>query len=493
MENKYKARVCKESDTKVITHIKIYKALFCEEKYNNMPYMCKMLFSKLANKLMRGVQSEGKAEYYDPTGEPFVQCPIKELAEEFNISEATVKRYKRTLVQYGLIETSKNGQKIYINKPEVTEDGMTYDNGTKLTYMHMPKFLFENDIYKDMSMLAKLCYTITKDRFIFTVVSVNNKEPNSSQYIDKFGRVFCVYPNQKLSALLGVCEDRIKKAKDELMALGLLKQKRVGINQPYRLYLYTPLRHEQMTEDEVQKEMEQDEQAAGTSKKYVLLSPERNTRVLTYSKQELKMKELNSSNSKFNNTLSNNTPLNNTSTNIMYSMYLESKEDHTENNIETRMKDFKLRNYKFSNIFEATLKSFTYKELGTILGIMANAKNDFNAHYDTDYSLESLDFELKEMLKRIKYKMHCENKSINNLRGYLRKSTINEFKTYDISLYNSELEIDADQWERLNSERLQNIEFEKKWERLNLENSSDFSLEKRIDATEAELDALGVG
>ena len=294
MENKYKARVCKESDTKIINHIKIYKALFCEKKYNNMPYMCKMLFSKLANKLMRGVQSEGKAEYYDLSGKPFVQCPIKELAEEFNISEATVKRYKRTLIQYGLIETSKNGQNIYINKPEVTEDGMTYDNGTKLTYMHMPKFLFENDIYKNMSMLAKLCYTITKDRFIFTVVSVNNKEAYSSQYIDEQGRVFCVYPNQKLSALLGVCEDRIKKAKDELMALGLLKQKRVGINEPYRLYLYTPLRHEQMTEDEVQKEMEQDEQAAISSKKYVLLAPERNTRVLTYSKQELKPKELNS-------------------------------------------------------------------------------------------------------------------------------------------------------------------------------------------------------
>lgn len=492
MENKYKSRVCKEKDNQFIPHLKIYKALFFEPKYINMPYKCKMMYSTLANKLMRGVKSEGKSEYYDLEGNAFVQYTIKELAEKFNMSEATVKRYKRVLVQSGLITTSKNGQNIYINKPEVTEDSMTYGNG-KLTYMHMPKFLFENDIYKNASLLAKLCYTITKDRFTYTLVSVNSKKPNSTKYIDEQGRVFCVFPNQKLSELLGVCEDRIKKAKDELMAMGLLKQKRIGINTPYRLYLYTPLRHEQMKEDEIQQEIEKDEQEAVTAKKYVLLSPERNTRELTYHKQEIKKNEGNSSKSKFRDTLLSNTSLNNTNTNIMYSMYLESKEDHTENNIENRMKDFKLRNYKFSNIFEATLKSFTYKELGTILGIMANAKNDFNVHYDTDYSLESLDFELKEMLKRIKYKMHCENKSINDLRGYLRKSTITEFKTYDISLYNSELEIDADEWERINSERLQNIEFEKKWERLNLENSSDFSLGKRIDATEAELDALGVG
>ncbi|MDO5661045.1 MAG: hypothetical protein Q4G17_08750, partial [Staphylococcus xylosus] len=101
-----------------------------------------------------------------------------------------------------------------------------------------------------------------------------------------------------------------------------------------------------------------------------------------------------------------------------------------------------------------------------------------NDYYHTSYSLESLDFELKEMIKRVKDKMRDENKGISKFRGYLKQSVLNEFKKYDISLYQSELELSGEKWMAISQEKLNN-------------QYSNFG--KQIDATEEELDALGVG
>ncbi|MFF0676811.1 replication initiator protein A [Staphylococcus xylosus] len=468
MEKQLQTRICRENDKKALPHFKLYKSILFEVKYKDVPYQAKAMYTKLANKLSRGVKSEGKEQYYDVTGKPFVKYTIKELADEFNISESTAKRYKKSLVKCGLISTSKNGQQIYLNKPEITKDSLTYNNGKKLSYMHMPKFLETNDNYNKTSTLARLVYTVVKDRFTYTLSTVSTKK--DSKYKDERGRVFCIFPNEELTNLFGVHKDQIKAAKDELMALGLLKQVRAGINKPYRLYLYTPLRHEQLTEEEVQEEIE--------TKKYVLTPPEKSIGVHTYYNQEVKKEDAKRSNTGLNNTLYNNTSLNNTSTNDMYAMYKESETVQTEHDSEENKKNNKLRSFNFSPLLQKTLTSFTYKELETILGIIVKSKNEFNDYYHTSYSLESLDFELKEMIKRVKDKMRDENKGISKFRGYLKQSVLNEFKKYDISLYQSELELSGEKWMAISQEKLNN-------------QYSNFG--KQIDATEEELDALGVG
>lgn len=48
--------------------------------------------------------------------------------------------------------------------------------------------------------------------------------------------------------MLNVCEKALLKQK-ELEALGLLKQRQQAIDEPNRLYLYTPLCSEQLTTD----------------------------------------------------------------------------------------------------------------------------------------------------------------------------------------------------------------------------------------------------
>lgn len=193
--------------------------------------------------------------------------------------------------------------------------------------MHMPKFLETNENYSKSSVLAKLVYTVVKDRFTYTLSTVSTKEAS--------------------------------KYKDELMVLGLLKQVRAGIKKPYRFYLYTPLRHEQLTVEEVQEEIE--------TKKYVLTPPEKSIGVYSYYNQETKKEEAKGS----------NTGLNNTSTNDVYSMYRENDTIQTIDYSEESKKNNKLRTFNFSPLLQKTLTSFTYKELETILilGIIVKLKN----------------------------------------------------------------------------------------------------------------------
>lgn len=485
MEKQVQTRVCKENDKKTLPHFKLYKAVLLEKIYKDVPYQAKDMYTKLANTLSRGVNSEDQYKYYDDNGKPFVKYTIKELADEYNISESTAKRYKKSLIECGLITTSKNGQNIYINKPEITKEGMTYKDGKKLSYFHMPKFLETNDIYSKSSILAKLIYTVVKDRYTYTLTTVSTKQ--KSKYKDSRGRVFCIFPNEELRDMFGVSEDMIKAAKDELMALGLLKQVRAEINKPYRLYLYTPLRHEQLTAEEVQEEME--------TKKYILTPPEKSIGVHTWRKQEVKNPSGKGSNIGLNNTLFNNTTLNNTSTNIMYTMYEESYTVNTENDSEEFKKINKLRNFDFSVLLQKTLTSFSFNDLETILGILVKSKNEFNENYETNYELESLDFEIKEMIKRVKDKMRNENKGINKLRGYLKHSVLKEFKDFDIKAHKEHWEMNQMTNEELEQgfKKMNNVVNTHEVDNTIVVEDMETYVNKKVYATEEELDALGIG
>ncbi|MEX2935976.1 replication initiator protein A [Staphylococcus saprophyticus] len=449
MENNLKTRTCNEKDKKNLPFIKLYRFLFSEDKYKELPYQAKGMYTKFANKLCRVMKSDFKANFYDENNQPFITYTIKELEAELGISNSTAKRCKRALIDAGLIETSKNGKMIYVNKPEITDAAMTYDNGKKLSYLHMPKFLDNNDIYSKASLLSKMLYTVVKNRFTYTISTVKTKE--ESKFKDKRGRVFCIFPNDELVALFNVCEQKIIEAKQELMCLGLLKQESISINKPKRLYLYTPLRHEQRSIDEVQADI--------NTRKYVLTPPEKSIGVHTYYKQEVTNEVRNGSQMKSKNTGFSNTVSSNTSSYDMYTMYEKSETEDTEQTIENDQKDIKLQSFKFSTLLHKTLISFSLKDLSTVLGIFVNTKNEFNQHYGTDYTLEDLDFDLLQMIKRIRVKMHEENKSISQVTGLIKVSTINEFKAYDIEHNKQELyNLEGDSKEISES-------FEERWNR----------------------------
>lgn len=432
MNKNLKTRVCNENDKKHLPFLKSYKFLFQDKNYQALPYQSKAMYTNMANKQVRVLKSDAKDLYIDKNGKPFITYPIIDLENDLKLSKSSAKKYKRILVEYGLITTTNNGKNIYVNKPKVSDDSLTYDNGKKLSYFHMPKFFETNPNYKNASLLTRLVYTLQKDRFTLTLANVTPKK--SSSYIDERGRVFCIYANQELAKMLNVCEQSIIRAKKELEALGLLKQRQQGINEPNRLYLYTPLRSEQLTTEAFLEET----QAEKTNKKYVLVPPEKSIGGRTYKRVGFKYAVDKGLNMQSNNTVINKTVLNNT-LNTMYSMYSMYKlsnyvknSNNTNDDLEQTKKEMKLKPYNFSKELTRYLMNFSSNDLGIVLKKFANAKNNYNKNYDTHFVLEDINDELFDMIKRVKTVIHEKNSSVSAMGGYIYQSTVNEFKSYEI-------------------------------------------------------------
>ncbi|HDM3610009.1 TPA: replication initiator protein A [Staphylococcus aureus] len=464
MNNNLKTRVCNENDKKHLPFLKSYKFLFQDKNYQALPYQSKAMYTNMANKQVRVLKSDAKDLYIDKNGKPFITYPIIELENDLKLSKSSVKKYKRILVEYGLITTTNNGKNIYVNKPKVSDNSLTYDNGKKLSYFHMPKFFETNPNYKNASLLTRLVYTLQKDRFTLTLANVTPKK--SSSYIDERGRVFCIYANQELAKMLNVCEQSIIRAKNELEALGLLKQRQQGVNKPNRLYLYTPLRSEQLTTEAFLEETQTEE----NDKNYVLVPPEKSIGSRTYKRVEFKYEVDKGLNMKSNNTVINNTVLSNT-LNTMYSMYSMYKvntyvkdSNNTNNDLEQTKKEMKLTPYNFSNELTRYLMNFSSNDLSIVLKKLANAKNNYNKNYDTHFVLEDINDELFDMIKRVKAVIHEKNSSVSAMGGYIYQSTINEFKAYEIQKIeekydNSEETVEefANRWDNKIKNVIQNL------------------------------------
>lgn len=99
-------------------------------------------------------------------------------------------------------------------------------------FFQVPKELFENPEYNNLSNEAKLLYSFILDRM---TLSLKNK----TNWIDEYGNVYCYYTNQTAQETLNRSERIVIKLKKELHQAGLLLEERQGLNKPNRIY---PLR-----------------------------------------------------------------------------------------------------------------------------------------------------------------------------------------------------------------------------------------------------------
>ena len=99
------------------------------------------------------------------------------------------------------------------------------------TFYQLPTVLFTNPKYKNMSNDAKVAYALLKDRFNYSV---------RNHWIDKEDNIYFIFTNDELMNLLSTGNKKVVKIKKELEQVELLEQKRMGVNQPNRLYLLRP-------------------------------------------------------------------------------------------------------------------------------------------------------------------------------------------------------------------------------------------------------------
>ena len=101
-------------------------------------------------------------------------------------------------------------------------------SGEMFSYFRVPKILFRDIKFKDLSTDAKTLYGILLDR---TGLSVKNG------WLDAQGRVYIIFPVQAVMEALGCADNKATKLFRELEKFGLIERKRRGLGKPDLIYV----------------------------------------------------------------------------------------------------------------------------------------------------------------------------------------------------------------------------------------------------------------
>lgn len=101
----------------------------------------------------------------------------------------------------------------------------------ELRFYQMPKALFQNPIYKGLSLGAKAMYSILRDR---QDLSVKN------EWYDNEGYIYSIYTIEDLAEIIEMDRKSVMRYKQELVKYELLIDKRIGQGRPNKLYVLKP-------------------------------------------------------------------------------------------------------------------------------------------------------------------------------------------------------------------------------------------------------------
>lgn len=95
-------------------------------------------------------------------------------------------------------------------------------------HMQMPRWLFSDPRYADMSLDAKVTYTFLLNRFQLS---------KRNGWVNDAGEVFVIFPRKALAKELRICEQRVTAAFRKLAELQLIWEKRCGRGDANQIYL----------------------------------------------------------------------------------------------------------------------------------------------------------------------------------------------------------------------------------------------------------------
>lgn len=101
-------------------------------------------------------------------------------------------------------------------------------SGEMFSYFRVPKILFRDIKFKDLSTDAKTLYGILLDRMGLSV---------KNGWLNEQGRVYIIFPVQEVMDALGCADNKATKLFRELEKFGLIERKRRGLGKPNLIYV----------------------------------------------------------------------------------------------------------------------------------------------------------------------------------------------------------------------------------------------------------------
>lgn len=100
---------------------------------------------------------------------------------------------------------------------------------TQHKYYQIPKELYTNPKYKTViNNDAKILYALLLDRMELS---------RMNEWVDEDGTIFLMFKREDLAAMLGLCVTTVWRAFKQLKEVGLIAEKRQGLNRPNIIYI----------------------------------------------------------------------------------------------------------------------------------------------------------------------------------------------------------------------------------------------------------------
>ena len=96
------------------------------------------------------------------------------------------------------------------------------------TFFRIPKVLFADPAYKDLSTGAKLLYSLMLDRVMLSTLN---------EWKDKKGRIFIYFTIKEIMREIECCRQTAVNLLDELEKADLIERKKQGMGRPNRIYV----------------------------------------------------------------------------------------------------------------------------------------------------------------------------------------------------------------------------------------------------------------
>ena len=265
-------------------------------------------------------------------------------------------------------------------------------------FYQLPKVFFTNEIYKKLSLEAKVAYSILRDRLELSL---------QNDWVDNEENIYFIYTNENLMEILNLGKNKVVKIKKELESVNLLRQKRLGLNKPNMLYLIKP----EVTEDDIYK-----------------IQTEEKTNKSTDDKEVYKT---NSSDTEINDTYDMNDIHNiKSASNTVFHSNHSNHQSQTSDTL-SKQEEARYELQEFPEHLAKYLMNYSLSEIQIIKSIILKAKRSFHDERADEivmpYTLENIEDELIDVLKRFRIILKKKNESVQYMQSYLMCCIKSEF------------------------------------------------------------------
>ncbi|MCG1487138.1 replication initiator protein A [Staphylococcus epidermidis] len=300
-------------------------------------------------------------------------------------------------------------------------------------FYQLPKVFFTNPKYMKLSNDAKIAYAILRDRLELSI---------KNNWVDEDNAIYFIFTNDNLEHILNASKPKVIKIKKELENTELLEQKRLGLNRPNMLYLMKPI----VNENDIYKLNEEEKQLTESSngKEVNNFNFQKLNNFTSGSKDILpqEVNNFNSSDTEFSDTefsdteFSDTNDLNDTNTikseaNVVFHSSHSNHQSLTSYILsEQEEKQYELQ--EFPEHLSKYIMNYSVPEVRIIKSVLLKAKRSFHdersAEIELPYTLEDIEQELIEVLKRFKFILNKKNESVKSMQSYLLRCVKTEFE-----------------------------------------------------------------